>query len=208
MTVHPKLFDLGAALFTDAVIQECILTPSTFMKATLRTVKRLIAKGHKQIVIFGIHSKTVMPLVIQYLKKHLDDSTWFALYSGSLNQKQRTTVCSDFLKTSDTVKILSIQIQAGGIGLNLVPGPDAAVFLQQAWSPADHKQAEKRIHRIGQTKPVKVVHIIGKGTVDEAINTIHDDKLTAASAIIDDKALNSKSEWRVKGRAIDLCKTL
>jgi len=208
MTVHPKLFDLGASLFNESVIQECILTPSAFMKATLRTMKRLISKGHKQIVIFGIHSNSVMPLVIEYLKKHLDASTWFALYSGSLNQKQRTTMCKDFLAPSATVKMMFIQIQAGGVGLNLVPGPDAAVFLQQAWSPADHKQAEKRIHRIGQTKPVKVVHIIGKGTVDEAINTIHEDKLTAASAIIDDKVLNSKSEWRVKGRAIDLCKTL
>ena len=208
MTVHHKLFELGATLFTEAVMEECILAPSAFMKATLRTMKRLIKKGHKQIVIFGIHSNSVMPLIIEYLKRYLDASTWFGLYSGSLTQKQRTTMCSDFLTPSATVKILSIQIQAGGVGLNLVPGPDAAVFLQQAWSPSDHKQAEKRIHRIGQTKPVKVVHIIGKGTVDEAINTLHYDKLMAASAIIDDKALNSKSEWRVKGRAIDLCKNM
>ena len=34
-------------------------------------------------------------------------------------------------------------------------------------------QAWKRVHRIGQFYPVKVVHLIADGSVDYAINFVH-----------------------------------
>lgn len=42
-----------------------------------------------------------------------------------------------------------------------------AIFLDRSWNPAQNVQAEDRIYRIGQSKPVTITHIIAKGTVDE-----------------------------------------
>ena len=96
---------------------------------------------------------------------------------------------------------------AGGVGLNLVPGPTAAVFIQQSWNPMDHLQAYKRIHRIGQNKNVEIYNIVCKDTPDFAISKLHKDKIKAADAVNNAdnlKALNDKP-WRTQARAVDLC---
>lgn len=67
-------------------------------------------------------------------------------------------------------------------------------------------QASKRIHRIGQTKPVKIVHLIAEGSVDFAINRVHKDKQELADAIYDTGALEAKQgRWRTTGRIVDSC---
>jgi SNF2 family DNA or RNA helicase len=42
-----------------------------------------------------------------------------------------------------------------------------AIFLDRHWNPALNVQAEDRIYRLGQDKPVTITHIIAKDTVDE-----------------------------------------
>ena len=40
------------------------------------------------------------------------------------------------------------------------------------WNPQLDKQAVDRAHRIGQTRPVRVIRMVTRGTVDEAIHTM------------------------------------
>lgn len=42
-----------------------------------------------------------------------------------------------------------------------------AILLDRSWNPATNVQAEDRIYRIGQDKPVTITHIVAKDTVDE-----------------------------------------
>lgn len=42
-----------------------------------------------------------------------------------------------------------------------------AIFLDRSWNPAQNIQAEDRIYRIGQTRPVTITHIVAADTVDE-----------------------------------------
>lgn len=42
-----------------------------------------------------------------------------------------------------------------------------AIFLDRSWNPAANQQAEDRIYRIGQERPVTITHIVAKDTVDE-----------------------------------------
>ena len=44
-------------------------------------------------------------------------------------------------------------------------------------------QTRKRVHRIGQSRPVHVIHLIPSGSVDDAINLVHNDKLTLSRAV-------------------------
>lgn len=205
MIVHRFLFETGAAKFTQATVQRCIKLPSTMMTTVADLVEDLISSGHRQIVIFGLGSNSVMPLIKTFLESKID--AWFGIYKGGMSQKQRAQCTDYFLGNTPDIKILFIQIQAGGVGLNLVPGPSVAIFIEQAWSPAEIIQAYKRIHRIGQTNPVKVFHVIGTGTVDNAIHLIHEDKTIASQAILEAKKIKN-NEWKVKGRAIDLCEYL
>lgn len=42
-----------------------------------------------------------------------------------------------------------------------------AIFLDRSWNPAANEQAEDRIYRIGQSRPVTITHIVAAETVDE-----------------------------------------
>ncbi len=41
------------------------------------------------------------------------------------------------------------------------------VFAEMTWVPGDLKQAEDRVHRIGQACSVNVRYLIAKDTIDE-----------------------------------------
>ena len=42
-----------------------------------------------------------------------------------------------------------------------------AIFLDRSWNPAQNAQAEDRIYRIGQSRPVTITHLVARDTVDE-----------------------------------------
>ena len=56
-----------------------------------------------------------------------------------------------------------------GHGLNLQHGGNIIVWYGLTWSLELYQQANARLHRQGQTKPVKIYHLISKGTIDEEV---------------------------------------
>jgi len=48
-----------------------------------------------------------------------------------------------------------LSLTAGGVGLNLI-GANYMFFMDIHWNPQNEKQAQDRIHRFGQTKPVTI----------------------------------------------------
>lgn len=56
-----------------------------------------------------------------------------------------------------------------GHGLNLQHGGNIIVWYGLTWSLELYQQANARLHRQGQTKPVKIYHLISEGTIDEEV---------------------------------------
>lgn len=69
---------------------------------------------------------------------------------------------------SGEAPVLAVQIQSGGVGINLVRSR-YCVFYSLGFSLGEYLQARKRTHRPGQTSNVTYYHIIAKGTVDEQV---------------------------------------
>ncbi len=63
---------------------------------------------------------------------------------------------------------LFLSTDAGGVGLNL-QNASAVVNLDQPWNPAVLEQRIGRVHRLGQQRPVRVVHFIARGTIEEGM---------------------------------------
>ncbi|MCF0113315.1 MAG: SWF/SNF helicase family protein, partial [Bacilli bacterium] len=76
-------------------------------------------------------------------------------------------MAEDFNK-KDKVKVMLVSLKAGGTGLNLV-GADIVIHLDPWWNLAAENQASDRAHRIGQTRPVTVLKLVCKGTIEEKI---------------------------------------
>jgi hypothetical protein len=77
-----------------------------------------------------------------------------------------------------------ISLKAGGTGLNLTAA-DYVVHLDPWWNPAVEDQATDRAHRIGQSKPVTVYRLVSKGTIEEAILALHEEKRNLVAGVLD-----------------------
>jgi len=75
-----------------------------------------------------------------------------------------------------------LSTRAGGLGINLVAA-NWVVLFDQDFNPQNDKQATDRCYRIGQTKPVTVVRLISRGTIDEDILAMAQSKLELANRV-------------------------
>ncbi|HXB66464.1 MAG TPA: DEAD/DEAH box helicase [Solirubrobacteraceae bacterium] len=92
----------------------------------------------------------------------------------------------------DGRRLIVCSIDVAGQGLTLTRASHVA-FLELAWSPAKHDQAEDRLHRIGQRDAVNATYLLAAGTVDETIATLMERKRTAIGAVTDGRAGNEDS---------------
>lgn len=67
------------------------------------------------------------------------------------------------------IKMLLAHPASAGHGLNLQYGGNIAVWFSLTWSLEFYQQANKRLHRCGQEKPVIIHHLIAKDTIDETV---------------------------------------
>lgn len=58
---------------------------------------------------------------------------------------------------------------SAGHGLNLQAGGHIVLWLELTYNYEYYAQANARLHRTGQTKPVQVWHLVAKDTVDEGV---------------------------------------
>lgn len=72
-------------------------------------------------------------------------------------------------------KIFLMSLKAGGVALNLTVA--SHVFLMDPWwNPAVERQAQDRIHRIGQYKPIRMVRFVIENTIEERILKLQEKK--------------------------------
>ena len=66
------------------------------------------------------------------------------------------------------VSLLACQIRAGSEGIDLTRSA-FCVFYSLGFSLHTYLQARKRLHRPGQTRPVRYIHLVSKNSVDEVV---------------------------------------
>lgn len=64
---------------------------------------------------------------------------------------------------------------AGGVGINLASA-NTVIFYDISFNPSVEKQAEDRVHRLGQTRDVTVTKLITKDSIEENILKLSMDK--------------------------------
>jgi SNF2 family DNA or RNA helicase len=86
-----------------------------------------------------------------------------------------------------TAPLFLVSLKAGGAGLNLTAA-DTVIHCDPWWNPAVEDQATDRTHRIGQDKPVTVVRLVARGTIEEKILALKDKKRALTRLVIGDDA--------------------
>jgi SNF2 family DNA or RNA helicase len=70
------------------------------------------------------------------------------------------------------IKLMFAHPQSAGHGLNLQDGGCLAVWFGLTWSLGHYQQFNARLHRQGQQRPVRIIHIIANGTIDERVVSV------------------------------------
>ena len=79
---------------------------------------------------------------------------------------------------------LGITYSKGGTSLTLTRA-DRAIHVDLCWTPPDNEQAEDRIHRFGQTRPVTYTRLIADHALDRRLFELLSQREAVAAATID-----------------------
>src|SRR5581483_1743076 len=81
-----------------------------------------------------------------------------------LSGRRRDALTHD-ARLSPTAWIAGIQLQSGGVGIDLTRAR-TAIYYSLSWSLGDYLQSIKRLHRPGQQRQVTLVHLLANDTID------------------------------------------
>lgn len=105
----------------------------------------------------------------------------------------------DNFNNNTNIRVFLISLKTGGFGINLTSA-DTVILVDPWWNPMIENQAIDRTHRIGQTRKVQVYKLITKGSVEEKILNLQQNKRELFDMIIEDGqvALRSMDLTQIK----------
>ena len=136
-----------------------------------------IMEIEESVVVF-CHHKVIHKLLHESLQEFSPVSI-----IGGQSDSTRQDQIDKFQKGES--KLMIAGIRAGNVGINLTKAK-YVIFAELDWSPAIHRQAEDRLHRIGQKNTVFAYYLIGNGTLDDHVASILVDKSYEIDAIMDE----------------------
>ena len=134
-----------------------------------------ISGGHR-VLVFSQFVQLLQGVVPILLRNQWD----YCYLDGST--KKRGEVVERFQEGE--VPVFLISLKAGGVGLNLTAA-DTVIHLDPWWNPAVEAQATDRAHRIGQKNVVTSYKLITRGTVEEKILALQEEKRKMTEAVFD-----------------------
>jgi len=176
LSVHPQVYINAKRRESRYYSHDDWTLPTTKVKE----IKEIIASDdeeiHKYIIFcqFNEEAALIREALLEDFTKIEDENILF--YNGSMTQKERAAVLLHSKQSTETT-VLIIQLQAGGVGLNLQEY-DRIIFVSPWWTAALMDQAIARAVRMGQTKTVKVYHLMlaAEETLAKNIDKMMNDK--------------------------------
>ncbi|XP_043481761.1 SWI/SNF-related matrix-associated actin-dependent regulator of chromatin subfamily A containing DEAD/H box 1 homolog [Leptopilina heterotoma] len=140
------------------------------LKALDELLPKLKEEGHR-ILIFSQFTM-VLDILTEYLT--LRNHRHYRL-DGQTPVTERQEMIDEFTHDK-SIFIFLLSTRAGGLGINLTAA-DTVIIHDIDFNPYNDKQAEDRSHRVGQTKPVRIIRLLSEGTIEEGMYQIAQEKL-------------------------------
>ncbi|KAF8819151.1 SWI2/SNF2-containing protein [Cardiosporidium cionae] len=140
------------------------LKESAKMRRMLEIVRN-VHKNSEKALIFS-HYTTHLDIIQESLDEFCPEINHCRL-DGTTNVAIRQSTVDTF-NTASNITLFLLSTKAGGQGLNL-SSARTVILMDQDWNPHNDRQAEDRVHRIGQTKDVTIYRLCCRATVEESI---------------------------------------
>ncbi len=124
----------------------------------------------RELVLMESHKVVVFSQWEMMLKKSAEVldrlQVGHVMLTGSVPGKQRKGLMDRFRDEPGCRVFLSTD--AGGTGLNL-QSADTVINLEPPWNPAVLEQRIARVHRLGQHRPVQVINLVTRDSIEERV---------------------------------------
>jgi len=145
-------------------------------KQSKEIIEPYLEAGEK--VILYVHHKSVRDKLMKDLKK------WNPVNAGGDISTSRFNNAVEEFKTNPDSLVLVLSTLAGGSGLNITEAC-YGFFIERQWIPDDEDQAENRMLRIGQNRPVMINYMHIPNTIDDRIEELCEIKRNNTDMIMD-----------------------
>jgi SNF2 family DNA or RNA helicase len=125
-------------------------------------IAELALEEKRKVVVFSEYER-MTHLAGEELRKL---GIGFVSLHGGVPARQRGALMEKFRNDPECRVFLSTD--AGGVGLNL-QAASAVVNFEPPWNPARLEQRIGRVHRLGQSRPVHVIHMLTSGSIEERV---------------------------------------
>jgi non-specific serine/threonine protein kinase len=145
----------------------------------LREICETIHEKRERVLVFTQFREMTEP--ISDFLKDIFSKEGFVLHGGT-PVKRRNEMVEKF-NGEHYIPYMVLSLKAGGVGLNLTAA-NHVIHFDRWWNPAVENQATDRAFRIGQTKNVMVHKFVTKGTIEEKIDALIEEKQKLSGDIL------------------------
>lgn len=146
----------------------------------LRALCEEIVSRQEKVLVFTQFREMTEPLA-SYLAE-LFGREGLILHGAVPVRKRRSMV--DAFQSEDGPPFFILSLKAGGTGLNLTAASHV-IHFDRWWNPAVENQATDRAFRIGQERNVLVHKFVCRGTVEEKIDLLIEEKTALAGSLLE-----------------------
>ncbi|XP_054904476.1 chromodomain-helicase-DNA-binding protein 1-like isoform X1 [Poeciliopsis prolifica] len=173
---HPYLFDgVESEPFQ---IGEHLIEASGKL-CLLDSILAFLHKGGHRVLLFS-----QMTRMLDILQDYMEYRGYsYERMDGSVRGEERNLAVKNF--SSKDIFVFLLSTKAGGVGLNLTAA-DTVIFMDSDFNPQNDLQAAARCHRIGQNRPVKVIRLLARDTVEEIMYSRAVSKLQLTNTVIEE----------------------
>lgn len=142
------------------VVDDSLMTQSGKMLLLHRLLTALVERGHRVLIFSQFTS------MLDILQLWIQDVLGWKLcrIDGVVGHTERQAAIEEFRRDLG-IPVFLISTRAGGLGINLTAA-DTVIIFDSDWNPQQDLQAQDRVHRIGQTKPVVVYRLACANSVE------------------------------------------
>lgn len=155
-----------------------VLEHNSKVEKMINDIDRAVDADPKKGVVFFSQFTSFLS-VFEDVIKEIMPGVEILTFFGNMSMSARDAVVKKF-NTSRNPRVILVSLMAGGVGLSLHHGSNTVMLAEPYYNPFLEKQAEERVHRLGQEEVVKVYRYTMNNSVESWINGLKKKKLTLA----------------------------
>lgn len=167
---------------TVAEVRKLVQKPCRVIVFTCFGSAPLPEEGEEKNVGGGAGSAQLLVLKIGNMLKEINPAYKVLDYIGTTPEKERKEVKKKFTD-DENYKVLVMSMRMGGTGMDFPNQAGCMVINDFDWTPESMEQSEGRIFRINTKNDVFIHYMIAKGTIDEKLYELVQEKAKLAKII-------------------------